>query len=221
MVRTSLDYLFVFTGQSLMVHTGYAYFAPTIIKGYGYDNIKTQLYSIPPWAAAFGFSMVIAFCSDRLRHRFAFTLIPMAFALAGFIMLLTIHNDTSSQYGSLFLLTSGCYSAMPVIVCWFAMNLGGHHRRSVGTAWQVGFGNIGGIIATYSFVKKDGVVDFRTGYIICLSFVCFSAAMCVVYMIALWFENRKRNRAAVDPAAIPEEEEEYLGDLAPTYRYQY
>ncbi|KAJ5874646.1 uncharacterized protein N7529_003076 [Penicillium soppii] len=200
---------------------GYAYFAPSIIKTYGYDNIKTQLYSIPPWAAAFGFSMVVATCSDKLRHRFAFTLIPMAVALAGFIMLLTVHGNTSVQYGALFLLTSGCYSAMPVIVCWFAMNLGGHHRRSVGTAWQVGFGNIGGIIATYSFVEKNGVTDYRTGYIICLSFVCFSAAMCVVYALALWFENQRRDRAAVDPAAIPEEEQEYLGDLAPTYRYQY
>lgn len=165
--------------------------------------------------------MVIAVCSDKMRHRLAFTLIPMAIAVAGFIMLLTIHNQTSPQYGALFLVTCGCYSAMPVIVCWFAMNLGGHHRRSVGTAWQVGFGNIGGIIATYSFVEKNGAIDYRTGYIICLSFVCLSGVMCVAYGLACWFENRKRDHAAVDPAAIPEEEEEYLGDLAPTYRYQY
>lgn len=30
---------------------------------------------------------------------------------------------------------------MPVIACWLAMNLGGHVRRSIGTAWQIGFGN--------------------------------------------------------------------------------
>ncbi|KAJ6072369.1 hypothetical protein N7467_010454 [Penicillium canescens] len=201
----------------------YAYFAPTIIKSYGYDSIKTQLYSIPPWAASFGVSMIIAFFSDRMRQRFAFTMIPMAIAIAGFAMLLTITSkaQTDAQYGALFLVTSGCYSAMPVIVCWFAMNLGGHHRRSVGTAWQVGFGNIGGIIATWSFVEKNGKTDYRTGYIISLSFVCFSIAACVAYLIAIVYENRKRDRAAVDPASIDEEEEEYLGDLAPTYRYAY
>ncbi|KAJ5104981.1 hypothetical protein NUU61_002328 [Penicillium alfredii] len=202
---------------------GYAYFAPTIIQSYGYDPIKTQLYSIPPWAAAWGFSMVIAFFSDRLRHRFAFTLIPMAVAIAGFAMLLNIHGkeNRNPQYGALFLLTSGCYSAMPVIVCWFAMNLGGHLRRSVGTAWQVGFGNIGGIISTYSFLEKDAKVFYRPGFIICLSFICLSAVACIAYFFAVWYENRKRDRAAVDPNAISEEEEEYLGDLAPTYRYQY
>lgn len=166
--------------------------------------------------------MLVAFCSDRFKHRFAFTLIPLAVAIAGFAMLFTIHGKEhrAAEYGALFLVTCGAYSAMPVIVCWFAMNLGGHHRRSVGTAWQVGFGNIGGIIATYSFLAKDAPL-YKPGYSICMSFCCLSVAACCVYMAAVWFENRKRDRAAVDPDAIPDEEEEYLGDLAPTYRYQY
>lgn len=105
--------------------------------------IITQLYSIPPWAAAFVFSMIVAFLSDKLRHRFLFTMIPMIIAMAGIGVLLNIHgkDNRNTQYGALFMLTCGCYSAMPVIVCWFAMNLGGHRRRSVGTAWQIGFGN--------------------------------------------------------------------------------
>jgi peptidoglycan/LPS O-acetylase OafA/YrhL len=164
---------------------------------------------------------MIAFSSDRLKHRFAFTLFPIAVALAGFAMLLNIHgvSNTRAEYAALFLVTSGCYSAMPVIVCWFAMNLGGHHRRSVGTAWQIGFGNIGGIIAAYSFQTQDAP-QYRPGLIICISFICLSAASCVVYLAALRFENRKRDRAAVAPATV-NEEEEFLGDMAPTYRYQY
>lgn len=35
------------------------------------------------------------------------------------------------------------------------MNLGGHHRRAVGTAWQIGFGNIGGIIATVRAIPSQ------------------------------------------------------------------
>lgn len=104
-------------------------------------EFETQLFSIPPWAAAFCFSMFIAFVSDRLRHRYAFTLIPMLIAIAGYAILLNINGEHHTQYGALFLVTSGCYSAMPVIVCWFTMNLGGHRRRSIGTAWQIGFGN--------------------------------------------------------------------------------
>ncbi|KAJ5906467.1 uncharacterized protein N7473_003383 [Penicillium subrubescens] len=197
---------------------GYAYFAPSIIQSYGYSPVKTQLYSIPPWAAAFVFSLIIAYFSDRLRFRFAFTVIPICIAIAGFAMLYSIHGKEhrAAEYGALFLVTSGAYSAMPVIVCWFSMNLGGHHRRSVGSAWQIGFGNIGGIIATYSFLSKEAPY-YRTGFSICISFCCLSILACVVYGIALVYENRKRQNA---PLPSSSEEEEYLGDLAPTFRYQ-
>ncbi|RMJ28417.1 Major Facilitator Superfamily [Aspergillus sp. HF37] len=209
----------MYFGQIVTAY-GYAYFSPTIISTYGYDPITTQLYSIPPWAAAFGFSMLVAFISDKMRHRFAFTMITIAIALAGLGVLLNVHGKENSevQYGALFLMTCGCYSAMPIIVCWYAMNLGGHRRRSVGTAWQIGFGNIGGIISTFSFREEDKP-RYRPGYIISLSFMCLSAATCIIYLVACWRDNTKRDRAETPP--LTEEEEEEMGDMAPTYRYQY
>lgn len=182
----------------------------------------TQLYSIPPWVAAFGFSMVIAYFSDRFKHRFAFCVIPICISIAGFAMLLSIHGKVhkNAEYAALFLVTCGAYSAMPVVVCWFAMNLGGHHRRSIGTAWQVGFGNIGGIIATFAFLSKDAP-NYTPGYSICIGFACLSIISCIVYVVALRFENNKRDNAPIEATAVTETEEEYLGDLAPTYRYNY
>jgi MFS family permease len=129
---------------------GYAYFSPGIIQSYGYSRIQTQLHSVPPWAAAFAFAMIIAYLSDKTQHRFLFTLIPIFVAIAGFAILLAVHNNHPVQYAALFLCAMGAYSAMPVIVCWFNMNLGGHHRRAVGSAWQVGFGNIGGMFVPIS-----------------------------------------------------------------------
>jgi len=88
--------------------------------------------------------MVVATFSDLAKHRFAFTMIPICVAITGFAILRSVHHNNKLEYAALFLVAMGSYSAMPVIVCWFNMNLGGHHRRAVGTAWQVGFGNIGG-----------------------------------------------------------------------------
>lgn len=116
---------------------GYAYFSPGIIEGYGYSPIQTQLHSVPPWAAAFGYCMLVATISDRVRHRFGFAVFSICVAISGFAILTTIHDNTTVQYAALFLVTMGTYTAMPIIVCWFNMNLGGHHRRSVGSAWQV------------------------------------------------------------------------------------
>jgi MFS family permease len=176
---------------------GYAYFSPGIIKGYGYGAIETQLHSVPPWAAAFGFAMIIATLSDWTRKRAPFAIFCICVAIVGFGILIAVHDNTRLQYAALFLVAMGAYSAMPVIVCWFNMNLGGHHRRSVGTAWQVGFGNIGGIIAVWAFLAKDAP-KYITGYSICLGFTVLSILACITYGIACWSQNRKRDRTPVD-----------------------
>ncbi|KAL4995345.1 major facilitator superfamily domain-containing protein [Aspergillus recurvatus] len=201
---------------------GYAYFAPTIIRTFGYGEIKTQLYSVPPWAAAFGCTMLVATLSDFFRHRYAFTMIGMLVGILGYGVLLSLRDTPhhNIQYGALFMITCGCFSASPVFLCWFGMNLGGHTRRSVGTAFQIGVGNIGGIVATYSFLEKDAPL-YRNGYIIGLSFACFSAAMSTVYFFAVRYENRKRQRLLAGGVEVTAEDEERLGDLACTYRYAY
>ncbi|KAH9938667.1 major facilitator protein [Fomitopsis serialis] len=199
---------------------GYAYFAPAIIQTLGHSSIRTQLLSVPPWACAFALAMLTAAASDYLRHRFVFVLIPTAIALTGFIILLVVHDNAKLQYAALFLSAMGTYSAMPMIVCWFNTNLGGHQRRAVGTAWQVGFGNIGGIIAVYAFLSKDAP-KYITGYSICIAFICLSVVADVVYFISLVAENRKRGRAEAQASAVllTADEKTRMGDLNPDYRY--
>jgi hypothetical protein len=82
--------------------------------------------------------MILATLSDAAKHRFGFAVFSICVGIAGFAILISVHDNTDLQYGALFLVTCGVYAAMPIIVCWFNMNLGGHHRRSVGSAWQVG-----------------------------------------------------------------------------------
>ncbi|KAI0481191.1 MFS general substrate transporter [Xylariaceae sp. FL0804] len=198
----------------------YAFFAPTIIATYDYGPIQTQLHSVPPWAASFAFSLVLAWASDRTRHRAAFALAPLGITIAAFAVLL--HNglsDTRVDYAMLHLVTMGTYSVMPIVVCWFTMNLGGHHRRSIGTAWQIGFGNIGGIIATYCFLGRDSP-RFVPGYSICLAFVCLSAASSLLYLLSIHAENRRRARAATN-VGLSDYEKTELGDLNPEFRYMY
>ncbi|KAK6213247.1 major facilitator superfamily transporter [Colletotrichum tabaci] len=196
---------------------GYAYFAPGIFQSYGYSSIKTQLHSVPPWVVAFVFSMTIAFVSDKTRHRFGFTILAICVAITGFAILISVHDNTPLQTFGLYAVASGCYTAMPIIVCWFNMNLGGHHRRSIGSAWQVGFGNIGGIIAVFAFLKKDAP-KYIPGYSISIAFVILSGLSCTAYGLACWSANKKRDRTAGE-SVLTQEEKTELGDMSPDYRY--
>jgi MFS family permease len=196
---------------------GYAYFSPAIIQGYGYSPIQTQLHSVPPWAAAFCFSMFVAYCSDKTRHRYAFILIALAATITGFAILLGVHTNTHVEYGALFLVSSGAYTAMPLIVCLFNMNLGGHHRRAVGSAWQVGFGNVGGIIAVFIFLKGDAP-RYTKGYAICMAFAVFAVITSTIYLFMCMAQNRKRKN---EVSTLTETEKMELGDRSPNYRYMY
>lgn len=215
---------------------GYAYFSPAIIKTYGYSPIETQLHSVPPWAAAFVWSMIVAWASDRTRHRFLFTVLGTFIGITGFGILISVHNRKHLEYAALFLVTMGTYSIMPVIVCWFNLNLGGHHRRAIGIAWQICFGNIGGeliwvpsylpfadpllsgIIAVYSFLSNEAP-RYTKGYSICLGFTALAVISCIAYFLACYFQNKKREHSATD-VGLTEYEKTEMGDLSPEYRYQ-
>ncbi|KAM5531745.1 hypothetical protein V8D89_014594 [Ganoderma adspersum] len=198
----------------------YAYFAPSIIQSLGYGAIRTQLFSVPPWACAFALAMLTATFSDWLRMRFVFIVATIAVSLTGFIILLVVHDNKHLQYAALFLAAMGTYSAMPIIVCWFNTNLGGHHRRAVGTAFQIGFGNIGGIIAVFAFLTKDAP-KYIPGYSICIAFIALSLIANIIYFLGVSWENRTRDCDAAKGmhANLTEEDKKRMGDLNPDYRY--
>jgi len=196
----------------------YAYFAPAILRSFGYSPVKTQLYSVFPWVATFALSMIVAIASDYYKKRFIFILPLLLISVAGMVVLLTVHDDVDARYGALFLIATSLYSAGPIIICWFSSNLSGHLRRSVGTAFQVGFGNFGGIIATFSFLAKDAP-KYVMGYSLALGFTGFCAISCTLYFFALVSENRKRARGQSEHSGKGQEEKARLGDLNPDYHY--
>ncbi|BAE60823.1 unnamed protein product [Aspergillus oryzae RIB40] len=196
----------------------YAYFSPRIIKSYGYSTLQTQLHSVPPLAMAFFLSLGIAFASDRLRHRYLFVLFNLVVAIAGLAILLSVHDKPRVQYAALFLVVFGPYCGMPVAICWFTMNVGGHRRRAIGTALQLGFGEIAGIVSTFLFKAKEAPY-YHTGYSVAISFFTLAVFWSTCYFFACWMENRRRGRLMSDADDSPESIMVGDGDLDVSYRY--
>ena len=224
----------------LTTGTPAAYFSPTIIAGLGFSPIRTQLFSVAPYAVTFVWCMLIAFLSDFTKHRFLFIIGSLLVAIGGTgALVATDSTQTWTQYGLLFLFVMGTYGSISVMVCWFTMNLGGHHRRAVGTAWQIACGQIGGIVAVYAFLKKDAP-DYVPGYSISLAFAILGMLCATTYAYGCWSQNRAREKAMigrgvqeqqaessgslgdnVDPEDRDRREKEKAeaGDMAPEYRY--
>ena len=117
--------------------------------------MNTQLHTLPLTAAALALCLIVAYLSDRTGFRSPFNAFGLALTIADLATLTTIHYDFSTQYAGLFLIAMSACSVESVIVCWYVMNLTGDVDRSVSTAWTISFGNIGGIVSTFTFLAKD------------------------------------------------------------------
>lgn len=203
-----------------VVTTGYAgsFFIPTILTEMGYAAAQAQLRSIPIFVVGAVVSLVVAVLTDRLRHRFAFCILGVCIASIGYVLLLAQGGlSTGVKYFALFLVVPGGFVTQPVTLAWVQNNMGGHYKRSVSAAMMVGLGNMGGIVASTVFLEKERP-RYQTGYGVSLGFLWICGAACVVFLVGVCRENRKRDRGERD-WRLEGEWVDNLGDDHPKFRF--
>ncbi|KAI9878608.1 MAG: hypothetical protein M1830_000427 [Pleopsidium flavum] len=218
-----------FTHRTIMyfgvVTTGYAtsFFTPTILHQLGWTSIRAQVLSIPIYIAATCTTLLTALLSDRLHHRFLFSIAGVLIATTGYVLLLaqTHHVPVAARYFALYLITSGAYITQPITLTWLANNLSGHYKRAVAVAVQIGFGNAGGIVASNIFITSQAPT-YPVGFGVSLALLWLSAACCVGFWWGLRRENGRRERGERDwRLGLPEGERGNLGDDWPRFRFGY
>ena len=207
-----------------IVNTGYStsFFTPTILKQLGWTAKRAQVYSIPVYIVASVFSMSAAYLSDRFHHRFAFIMIGVFVATIGYAVLLAGKPvSIGGRYMAIYFITTGGYIGQPVAMIWLANNMGGDYKRSVGSACQIGFGNIGGIIASNIYLTSQAPW-YGLGYGLSMALILISGFCAVLMFFMLKSENEWRARGKLDHRlSLPAQEVANLGDDHPHFRYTY
>lgn len=93
------------------------------------------------------------------------------------------------MYAATFLITAGLFGGLPIAIVWYLMSLRGHLRRAIGSGWMIGFGNIGGIVATFSFESSDAPL-YHKGYSIITFGVVLAAASAVAFGVGRYLEKK-------------------------------
>ncbi|KAI1912744.1 hypothetical protein LOZ61_003182 [Ophidiomyces ophidiicola] len=207
--------------------SGYAtaLFIPSIVNSLGYSGIDSQVHSVPIWAVAAAVTLIVSHLTDRLKHRVSFVIFGVIVASIGYVVLLCQGPPGAAglpprvRYMAVFLVCTGTYIVQPVTIVWMANNLGGHYKRAIGLAIQVGFGNIGGIIASNIFVRTDAPRYF-VGYGVSLAMMIFCGIMSMVFAAGLLRENRLREQGKRDDRL--QLEDRILGNMGdddPRFRF--
>jgi hypothetical protein len=81
-------------------------------------------------------------------------------------------------------------------VAWNGNNIGGATKRAVGIAMQIGFGNLGGVIAVFTFRSKAPRFFSRFGLLI--GMVTMTLTLCLFMYGYLKRENARRDAAMIE-----------------------
>ncbi|KAK5635927.1 hypothetical protein RRF57_011638 [Xylaria bambusicola] len=98
-----------------------------------------------------------------------------------------------------------------------ANNVSGHYKRSVSSALQIGFGNVGGIVASNIFLQSEAP-RYTTGYGVSLSFLGLCALSSTVLFFGIKRENKKRGRGERD-YRLEKDDAHNMGDDHPSWRF--
>lgn len=207
-----------------IVNTGYStsFFIPTILKQLGWTAVQAQILTIPIYVVSFVISIIAAICTDRLRHRYTFIMSGILISSIGYVILLVQRRvPVGAAYFALYLVVIGAYIAQPIVLVWVTNNMGGHYKRSISSAMQIGFGNVGGIIASNIYITKEAPLYLR-GYITSLGLLWLCGVGSTALLIGMSRENKKRDNGQRDERYnLPMGELDNLGDDHPRFRFSY
>ncbi|WEW55773.1 hypothetical protein PRK78_001206 [Emydomyces testavorans] len=207
-----------------IVNTGYAtsFFTPTILNQLGWTAVRAQVMTVPVFFVATVVTLSCAFASDRLRHRYGFTMLGCCVATSGYVILLCQkHVSVGVRYAAVFLVTAGGYIAQPVVLVWLSNNMGGHYKRAISSSMQIGIGNSGGLVASNVFINSEKPL-YPTGFGTSLALVWLCGLSCTAFFFWCRRENQIRDAGGRDDRySLPEDELNNIGDDHPAFRFTY
>ncbi|KAH6670413.1 major facilitator superfamily domain-containing protein [Halenospora varia] len=197
----------------------FSLFLPTILVNLGWTQLKTQLYSVPPYIVACIYAIGIARVSDVYKRRGIFIIGGTVVSMVGYIMLVTVKTN-SLKYFAVFLACIGAFPQGPAFLAWGLNNAAGTSVRAVSSGFIVALGSAGAIVATWSYLEKDKPNFYRGHYIN----IGAQVVACVLACVGIWYtkwENRQREAGKRDhrSAGLTDREKIALGFRNPEFRY--
>lgn len=200
--------------------TAFNVFLPTFMKGFGFDALTSQLYTIIPYSFAIVSTPLASWLSDRYRCRAIPLAICLSTSIVGFFILLSTTNKVALIAGCCFV-AAGAYPCITIGASWISYLHGGYTKRSMAFAVSQMFVQGYSIIGTQIYKKPP---RYFLGHGVMLGF--YLVALICDITLYVWLGRINRNRDA--EAAVRREgslseiqvgDYEELCDYHPDWRY--
>lgn len=142
--------------------------------------------------------------------------------MIGYIMFLaTTQHDPKVRYGATFIIASGAFSFGALCNAQVSANVVSDTARAAAIGLNVMAGNIGGLVATWSFLPFDGP-NYHIGN--GLNLATSSTILVLMIILIFWMkmDNKKRDQVDIDAklAGLSEKQVEDLDWKHPGFRWR-
>ncbi|KIW04982.1 uncharacterized protein PV09_04144 [Verruconis gallopava] len=183
-------------------------FFPSVVSTLGYDNIKTLLLTVPPYALGVITAMLNAWHADKTGERYFHVTLPMYLAIVAFIIA-AVTTATAPRYVAMMLMIPGIYTGYVVALAWISNSIPRPpDKRAAALAGINAVSNAAQIYASFMYYDAPRYI---TPMIVNCVTMALSIVMATLLRFILVRLNRKLDRGeyvegAVNAgSAIPEE----------------
>ncbi|CEO59585.1 Putative Permease of the major facilitator superfamily [Penicillium brasilianum] len=173
---------------------GLAFFAPTIVRTIYPEKstVEQQLQTVPPYIVGAVSTILIPYLTGRLDRRLILFIITPLLMMTGYIIFLATEN-ANARYGATFLIAFGSFPLGVLTNAHASANVVSDTARASAIGTVVMMGNIGGLIATWSFLPFDGP-NYPIGN--GLNLATGTTCLLIAVGLLIWSksDNRKRDR---------------------------
>jgi hypothetical protein len=198
--------IYLFLGVSV---ASLSLFAPTIVEGLGYTELNAQLFTIPPYACAYVFTLAVALLSDRYSCRgpvivacFAFG--GIAFTVSGTMVSLlprlpthlrvsppacVLSTALHLRYAMLVIASCSVFGCIPPLCAWVSDNVRNTTAASLASGLNIAFTGPGQIIGVWIY-KNNQAPRYQLGHGVNAASLFLGA----ILSAGLWLRYRQLNR---------------------------
>lgn len=113
----------------------------------------------------------------------------------------------------------GIYPAVAIVLAWPANNVSGQTKRATANAMQISIGNLGAVLGTQLY-RSESAPRFFLGHSFALGYLVMNIVVVSILYFVLKRENEHKDTGGHKYRLEGKNEDEWLGDEDPRWRFQ-
>jgi MFS family permease len=188
----------VIFGLGNITAQGLAFFAPTIVKTiYPHNSVVSQqLHTVPPYVLGASFVLGMSYLSWKTGRYLIYYIITLPLTMSGYAIFLGTQGS-DARYGATFLVATSAFLFGAISNALLSANVISDTARSAAIGTNVLFGNIGGLVSTWSYLPFDGP-NYHIGNGLNLASTSCCFILSIVLLLCMEHDNKRRANRDVD-----------------------